>query len=221
MFSWRSTQLHNEVNWNQWSLHNFRCGFKTKKRLRKSVWHRSQVVLVIIWEEAPPLRAQIKQQSVFEMETLAGNVAGFYMNMSSYPGGGMWSGSGLKKKTQSDVIITSQSHIFSNLVQLRLKFLFLVPLWVYRSHPGLWRPTGPNGSKRAPGGTAPGGRMSGMPLDGLNPERGYPDLSGSTIIPPPTPDLSKEAGDIFKNLQESFQKHLFLWKHYNKNSKWF
>lgn len=57
------------------------------------------------------------------------------------------------------------------------------------SHPGLCRPTGPNGSKRAPGGTAPGGRMSGMPLDGSKPERGYPDLNGSTIIPPPPRDL--------------------------------
>lgn len=57
------------------------------------------------------------------------------------------------------------------------------------THPGLWRPMGPNGSKRAPGGTAPGGRMSGMPLDGSKPERGYPCLNGSTIIPPPPRDL--------------------------------
>lgn len=57
------------------------------------------------------------------------------------------------------------------------------------SHPGLCRPTGPNGSKRAPGGTAPGGRMSGIPLEGSKPERGYPDLNGSTIIPPLPRDL--------------------------------
>lgn len=57
------------------------------------------------------------------------------------------------------------------------------------SHPGLCRPMGPNGSKRAPGGTAPGGRMSGIPLEGSKPERGYPDLNGSTIIPPLPRDL--------------------------------
>lgn len=63
---------------------------------------------------------------------------------------------------------------------------------MFVSHPGLRRPMGPNGSKRAPGGTAPGGRMSGMPLEGSKPERGYPDLNGSTIIPPPPRDLWKE-----------------------------
>lgn len=62
-------------------------------------------------------------------------------------------------------------------------------LCVFESYPGLCRPMGPNGSKRAPGGTAPGGRMSGMPLEGSKPERGYPDLNGSTIIPPPPRDL--------------------------------
>lgn len=31
--------------------------------------------------------------------------------------------------------------------------------------------------------------MSGMPLEGSKPERGYPDLNGSTIIPPPPRDL--------------------------------
>lgn len=31
--------------------------------------------------------------------------------------------------------------------------------------------------------------MSGIPLEGSKPERGYPDLNGSTIIPPPPRDL--------------------------------
>lgn len=68
---------------------------------------------------------------------------------------------------------------------------------------------GPNGSKRAPGGTAPGGRMSGIPLEGSKPERGYPDLNGSTIIPPPPRDLkgagSQREFESFSTLYFQFQ----------------
>lgn len=61
------------------------------------------------------------------------------------------------------------------------------PEYTLDSYPGLFRPTGPNGSKRAPGGTAPGGRTPGIPNDGSNPERGNPARNGSTIIPPALP----------------------------------
>ena len=43
---------------------------------------------------------------------------------------------------------------------------------------------GPKGSKRAPGGTAPGGRRFGRPEDGSMSALGKPDLRGSTIMPP-------------------------------------
>lgn len=43
---------------------------------------------------------------------------------------------------------------------------------------------GPKGSKRAPGGTAPGGRRFGRPEDGSIRALGKPDLRGSTIMPP-------------------------------------
>lgn len=65
------------------------------------------------------------------------------------------------------------------------------------SHPGRLCPIGPKGSKRAPGGTAPGGRIPGMPLDGSKPERGYPDLKGSTIIPPCPGDLRRQRESVF------------------------
>lgn len=45
-------------------------------------------------------------------------------------------------------------------------------------------PMGPKGSKRAPGGTAPGGRRFGRPEDGSMSALGKPDLRGSTIMPP-------------------------------------
>lgn len=45
-------------------------------------------------------------------------------------------------------------------------------------------PMGPKGSKRAPGGTAPGGRRFGRPDDGSISALGKPDLRGSTIMPP-------------------------------------
>ena len=43
---------------------------------------------------------------------------------------------------------------------------------------------GPKGSKRAPGGTAPGGSRFGSPDDGSISALGKPDLRGSTIMPP-------------------------------------
>lgn len=43
---------------------------------------------------------------------------------------------------------------------------------------------GPKGSKRAPGGTAPGGSRFGRPDDGSISALGKPDLRGSTIMPP-------------------------------------
>lgn len=43
---------------------------------------------------------------------------------------------------------------------------------------------GPKGSKRAPGGTAPGGSRFGRPEDGSICALGKPDLKGSTIMPP-------------------------------------
>lgn len=43
---------------------------------------------------------------------------------------------------------------------------------------------GPKGSKRAPGGTAPGGSRLGRPEDGSIRTLGKPDLRGSTIMPP-------------------------------------
>lgn len=45
-------------------------------------------------------------------------------------------------------------------------------------------PMGPKGSKRAPGGTAPGGSRFGSPDDGSISALGKPDLRGSTIMPP-------------------------------------
>lgn len=45
-------------------------------------------------------------------------------------------------------------------------------------------PVGPKGSKRAPGGTAPGGSRFGRPEDGSISALGKPDLRGSTIMPP-------------------------------------
>lgn len=45
-------------------------------------------------------------------------------------------------------------------------------------------PMGPKGSKRAPGGTAPGGSRFGRPEDGSISALGKPDLRGSTIMPP-------------------------------------
>lgn len=45
-------------------------------------------------------------------------------------------------------------------------------------------PMGPKGSKRAPGGTAPGGSRFGRPEDGSIGALGKPDLRGSTIMPP-------------------------------------
>lgn len=45
-------------------------------------------------------------------------------------------------------------------------------------------PMGPKGSKRAPGGTAPGGSRFGRPEEGSISALGKPDLRGSTIMPP-------------------------------------
>lgn len=50
--------------------------------------------------------------------------------------------------------------------------------------PGGLVPMGPKGSKRAPGGTAPGGSRFGRPEEGSISALGKPDLRGSTIMPP-------------------------------------
>ena len=52
------------------------------------------------------------------------------------------------------------------------------------TYPGGLVPMGPKGSKRAPGGTAPGGSRFGRPEEGSISALGKPDLRGSTIMPP-------------------------------------
>lgn len=73
--------------------------------------------------------------------------------------------------------LTHSLHLLIHAIHVHTNFIKV-------SHPGLRCAIVPNGSNRAPGGTAPGGRMSGMALNGSELERGSRDLKGSTIIPP-------------------------------------
>lgn len=77
----------------------------------------------------------------------------------------MWSGSGLKEENKTHIVVRFE---FSASPAGSVCVVLCVCVCV--CHLGLGRPTGPKGSKRAPGGTAPGGRMSGIPLEGSKPE---------------------------------------------------